>query len=194
MQKRCAWVANDSLYLDYHDQEWGVPIFDKRKLFEFLILETMQAGLNWLTILKKRESFRQAFADFDPIKLAKFNAKQIENLLQNPNIIRNRLKINSVIKNAKAYLAIEEHMDFSEYMWQFVEGKPITNHHRTAKSVPTKTKISDQMTKDLKKRGFSFVGSTTCYALMQAVGMVNDHEITCFRYAAVKAVSAFYKK
>lgn len=179
---RCQWVTQDPLYIEYHDKEWGVPVYDARKLFEFLILEGVQAGLSWITVLKKRENYRKAFDQFNPEKIARYNTQKINQLLANPGIIRNRLKINAAIINAQAYLAIQEETDFVDYLWQFVNGKPIHNHWKTSKQVPAKTAISDAMSKDLKKRGFKFVGSTICYAFMQAVGMVNDHIITCFRY------------
>ncbi|MFT3741555.1 MAG: DNA-3-methyladenine glycosylase I [Gammaproteobacteria bacterium] len=177
---RCAWVTADQIYMDYHDQEWGKPIFDDKILFEFLVLEGAQAGLSWLTILKKRDNYRKAFDYFDPEKIARYNQNKVEVLLKNPGIIRNRLKIASVITNAKAYLnVVNEWGSFSDYIWHFVNGKPIENHWKTTKSVPIKTIISDQMAKDLKARGFKFVGSTICYAFMQAVGMVNDHIKEC---------------
>jgi DNA-3-methyladenine glycosylase I len=180
-KKRCDWVNDDPLYIDYHDNEWGKPVYDKQKLFEFLILEGMQAGLSWITILKKRENYRACFDNFDPTKIIKYSNKKIEKFLQNPGIIRNRLKVNAIITNAKIYLAMEkEGVDFSEYLWSFVDGKPIKNHWKTLKQVPATTAISDKMAKDLKKRGFKFVGSTICYAFMQAVGMVHDHMQHCF--------------
>jgi len=183
MKNRCAWVTADPFYIDYHDKEWGVPVFDDQKLFEFLILEGAQAGLNWLTILKKRENYRKCFENFSPEKIALYDQEKIQALLQNPGIIRNRLKVASAVSNAKAYLKISaEWPSFAEYIWHFVDGKPIQNHWTNKDNVPTKTIISDQMSQDLKKRGFKFVGSTICYAFMQAVGMVNDHTQDCFRY------------
>ncbi|MGE3920804.1 MAG: DNA-3-methyladenine glycosylase I [Gammaproteobacteria bacterium] len=179
---RCGWVTGDPLYIDYHDHEWGVPIYDDLKLFEFLILEGAQAGLNWLTVLKKRENYRKAFNQFNPKKIARYDDKKINQLLLNPGIIRNKLKINSVIINAKAYLKLAENTTFSEYIWQFVDGKPIKNHWKHLKQIPAKTTLSDKMSKDLKQKGFKFIGSTICYAFMQAVGMVNDHTVDCFRY------------
>lgn len=182
-KNRCAWVNDNPLYLDYHDKEWGVPVYDDIKLFEFLILEGAQAGLNWLTILKKRENYRLCFDNFLPHKIALYDEEKVKSLLENPGIIRNRLKIASTITNARAYLqVIKEYSSFSKYIWHFVDGKPIKNHWRTIANVPTKNSISDKMSKDLKSRGFKFVGSTICYAFMQAVGMVNDHTIDCFLY------------
>ena len=180
---RCAWVNDHPLYIDYHDKEWGVPIYDERLLFEFLILEGMQAGLNWLTILKKRDSYRICFDNFDVRKIAKYDQRKVSKLLANESIIRNKLKIEAAIINAKAFLQVKkEYGNFSDYLWNFVQGQPIKNHWQNAKQVPTKTAISDILSKDLKKRGFKFVGSTICYAFMQAVGMVNDHTIDCFCY------------
>lgn len=180
---RCGWCNNDPLYIAYHDTEWGVPVFDDRLLFEFLILEGMQAGLSWYTILKKRDAFRKAFNNFDAKKIVKFDSSYIQLLLNNPGIIRNKLKINSVITNAKAFLEIQKEWgSFSKYIWHFVDGHPVQNHWKKLSEVPTKTTISDNMSNDLKKRGFKFVGSTICYAFMQAVGMVNDHVKDCFRH------------
>ncbi len=181
---RCAWGTDDPLYIAYHDKEWGKPIKDDRLLFEFLILEGMQAGLSWITILKKRENFRKAFDNFDPTKIAKYNAKKCTSLLQDAGIIRNKLKIQAAIGNAKAYLKIKQEFgSFSDYIWGFVSDTPLQNAWATVKEIPAKTEISDCMSKDLKKRGFKFVGSTICYAFMQAVGMVNDHTMDCFCYA-----------
>lgn len=180
---RCEWVTEAPLYIDYHDNEWGVPIYDSQKLFEFLILEGMQAGLSWITILKKRDNYRLLFDQFDPQKIAIFNQKKVEALLKDQRIIRNRLKVNAIIKNAKAYLKLEaEGVSFSEFLWGFVDGKPIQNHWVLHKDIPAHTPLSDQLSKVLKKRGFSFVGSTICYAFMQAVGMVNDHLVTCYKH------------
>jgi DNA-3-methyladenine glycosylase I len=180
---RCKWVTADPLYIDYHDQEWGRPIYDEKLLFEFLILEGAQAGLSWLTVLKKRDNYRACFHQFDAKKIAKYDQVQYEKLLNNPGIIRNRLKIQSAISNAKAYLAIKQEFgSFSDYIWQFVNGVPIQNQWKNHSQIPSKTAISDKMSKDLKKRGFKFVGSTICYAFMQAVGMVNDHTTDCFCY------------
>lgn len=183
MKQRCSWSESDPLYIKYHDEEWGVPLHDDRRLFEFLILEGMQAGLSWLTILKKRNNFCQAFDHFDAEKIARYSSKHIAKLLNNPGIIRNELKIKAAIKNAQAYLKIEEEFkNFDSYIWQFTDSKPLQNAWKTLKQVPASTKQSDQMSKELKKRGFTFVGTTICYAFMQAVGMVNDHLVSCFRY------------
>lgn len=180
---RCDWAQDDPLNMRYHDEEWGVPNYDDRLLFEFLILEGAQAGLSWLTILKKRDQYRACFDHFDPLRIVRYDKKKIHALLANPGIIRNKLKINSVVENAKAYLEVEEEWgSFAKYIWQFVEGKPIQNHWKHRKQVPTTTPLSDRMSKELKKKGFKFVGGTICYAYMQAVGMVNDHTINCFRY------------
>lgn len=180
---RCTWPGTDPLYIHYHDTEWGVPVYDDRKLFEFLILEGAQAGLSWITILRRRENYRKAFDQFDPKKVAKYNAAKINSLLKNDGIIRNRLKIESAVKNAKAFLKIQKEFgSFSDYQWQFVNGRPLQNKRGGKNKVPATTEISDAFSKDLKKRGFSFVGSTIIYAHMQAVGMVNDHLEKCFRY------------
>lgn len=185
---RCDWAGTDPLYVEYHDKEWGVPVYDDRKLFEFLILEGAQAGLSWITVLRKRENYREAFAEFDPEKVARFNSRKIESLLKNPGIIRNRLKVASAIKNAQAFLKIQEEFgSFSKYQWDFVDQKPIQNQRKTLKDLPARTEISDRFSKDLKKRGFNFVGSTIIYAHMQAIGMVNDHLMTCFRYRQVRS-------
>ena len=182
---RCSWATND-LLTRYHDTEWGVPLHDDQLLFEFLILEGAQAGLSWNTILQKREAFRDAFDHFEATRIATYNARKIQQLLQNAGIIRNRLKINSAITNAKAYLAVqEEYNSFDTYIWQFVNGKPITNTWKTMKEVPAHSKESDAISKDLKRRGFSFVGTTICYAFMQATGMVNDHITDCFRHRTI---------
>lgn len=185
MIKRCAWVNNDQLYTNYHDIEWGIPIFDDRLLFEFLILEGMQAGLSWLTILKKRDNFRLAFDYFDAKKIAKYDQKKIDKLLANPGIIRNRLKIQAAITNAKAFLKVsKEFGSFTDYIWSFVDYTPIQNHFRLGQ-IPSTSSVSDKMSKDLKKHGFKFVGSTICYAFMQAVGMVNDHTTDCYLYGKI---------
>jgi DNA-3-methyladenine glycosylase I len=179
---RCPWPT-DELYLAYHDQEWGVPVHDDQLMFEFLILEGAQAGLSWHTVLKKRENYRAAFDNFDAEKIARYGARRVAELLSNAGIIRNRLKIAAAIQNARAFLkAKEEFGSFDACLWRFVEGKPIINHRKSMKEVPPRTEISDRMSKDLRKRGFKFVGSTICYAHMQAVGMVNDHLVTCFRH------------
>jgi DNA-3-methyladenine glycosylase I len=180
---RCTWPSND-LSIRYHDEEWGTPTHDDAKLFEFIILEGAQAGLSWDTILKKRENYRAAFDSFDPKQIARYDRRKIQSLMNDSGIIRNRLKIASAVKNAKAFLKVQEEFgSFDAYVWQFVGGSPIVNARRTAKQVPARTPESDAMSKDLKKRGFSFVGTTICYAFMQAVGMVNDHLTSCFRYA-----------
>ena len=180
---RCAWVSDEQLYRDYHDREWGVPVHDDRLLFEFLTLEGAQAGLSWITILRKREAYRAAFESFDPAVVAHFDEQKQAELLQNSSIIRNRLKIASTISNARAFLKIQEQFgSFDAYLWRFVEGRPIQNAWRSIKEVPASTAISDALNRDLKKQGFRFVGSTICYAMMQAVGMVNDHTTDCFRY------------
>ena len=179
----CPWCGDDVLYRHYHDEEWGVPTTDDTRLFEFLILEGAQAGLNWLTILKRREGYRQAFEAFDPIKVARFDENKQAELLANPGIIRNRLKVSSAIKNARVFLNIQEQHDgFASYIWQFVDGKPLQNTWATMQDVPALTEISDKISKDLKKRGMSFVGSTIMYAYMQAMGLVNDHLINCPRH------------
>ncbi|MCX6169351.1 MAG: DNA-3-methyladenine glycosylase I [Ignavibacteriales bacterium] len=183
MKQRCQWAGNDPLYKKYHDEEWGVPVHDDQKLFEMLILEGAQAGLSWITILRKRENYRKAFSKFDVKKIAKYDSKKVEQLLQNEGIVRNKLKIASTILNAKLFLELQKEFgSFDKYIWQFVNGKPIKNNWKSLKEIPPKTKESDAMSKDLKKRGFKFVGSTICYAFMQAVGMVNDHTVDCFRY------------
>jgi DNA-3-methyladenine glycosylase I len=189
---RCGWAGEDETYVAYHDTEWGVPVYDDRTLFEFLVLEGAQAGLSWITILRKRDAYRKAFAGFDPEKVARFNAKKVEALMQDAGIVRNRLKIESAIKNARAFLDVQDEVgSFSDYQWKFVDGKPLQNRHLSLKHIPARTPISDAFSKDLKKRGFNFVGSTIIYAHMQAVGMVNDHVDTCFRQ---KPVSKLGKK
>ncbi len=185
--RRCDWTGDDPLYRAYHDREWGVPVHDDRLLFEFLILEGAQAGLSWITILKKRDAYRAAFAGFDPEAVARFNERKVAELLANPGIVRNRLKVESAVTNARAFLKVrEEFGSFDAYQWRFVDGKPIRNAWRSIKEIPACTPVSDAMSRDLKRRGFRFVGSTICYAHMQAVGMVNDHIVDCFRYAIVK--------
>ncbi len=188
VMKRCEW-ARSQLAIGYHDQEWGVPVHDDRLLFEFLILEGAQAGLSWETILKKRQNYRDAFDGFDAQKIARYDTRKTDQLLANPGIVRNRLKVHAAVQNAQAFLAIQEAWgSFDAYFWQFVEGQPIQNRWRCLKEIPAKTPQSGAMSKDLKKRGFKFVGSTICYALMQAVGMVNDHTVDCFRYPQVAAL------
>ncbi|NNM58394.1 MAG: DNA-3-methyladenine glycosylase I [Legionellales bacterium] len=180
-KNRCHWVNSDPLYLEYHDHEWGVPVYDDLKLFEFLILEGAQAGLSWITILKRRENYRQAFDHFNPEKIATYDDNKLLLLRNDAGIIRNRLKIEAAVINAKACLQVkEEYGSFADYIWHFVDGKPIINVWESASLVPAQTPLSDKMAKDLKKRGFKFVGSTICYAFMQAVGMVNDHTQDCF--------------
>jgi DNA-3-methyladenine glycosylase I len=182
-RNRCAWAGGNPLYQAYHDEEWGVPIHDDRLLFEFLILEGAQAGLSWITILRKRVAYRAAFAGFDPEKVARFNEGKVAKLLANPGIVRNRLKVASAITNARAFLKVQEEFgSFDAYQWRFVEGRPIQNGWRSMMEVPVCTPVSDAMSRDLKRRGFRFVGSTICYAHMQAVGMVNDHTVDCFRW------------
>lgn len=184
---RCAWCGADPTYVKYHDTEWGVPVYNDKKLFEFLILEGAQAGLSWITILKRRAGYKKAFANFNPQKVAKFDKKKIRTLLKDPGIIRNRLKIEAAVNNAKLFLQIQKEFgSFSKYQWQFVGGKPIVNRHKTHKNLPATSKESDAFSADLKRRGFKFVGSTIMYAHMQAVGMVNDHIVSCFRYRASK--------
>ena len=183
---KCGWCVGDDLYEAYHDEEWGVPVFDDATLFEFLILETFQAGLSWITILRKRENFRKAFDHFDYKKIAKYDQKKIDSLLKDAGIIRNKLKVNATVSNAKAFMDIQEEFgSFSKYIWAFVDEKPIKNTLKNYKDAPANTALSDALSKDLKKRGFKFVGSTVIYAHMQATGMVNDHEINCFRYNEV---------
>ncbi len=185
MPNRCAWAKTD-LSIAYHDQEWGVPVHDDRKLFEFLILEGAQAGLSWEIILRKRDAYRRAFDQFDPAKVAKYNARKIEKLLADPGIVRNRLKINSAIQNAKLFLEVQKEFgNFDSYIWRFVNGVPIKRKRGAA--VPVVTPESDVMSKDLSRRGFKFVGSTICYSFMQAVGMVNDHDHSCFRFRQIVA-------
>jgi len=187
---RCGWVSeNDPLYIEYHDQEWGIPVYDDQMLFEMLILEGAQAGLSWITVLRKRENYRQLFDHFDPKKIILYDEKKIASLLKNPGIIRNKLKVNSVVINAKAMIEIQEEgqkidKGFSDYLWQFVDGQPIINTWESLDEVPVSTPESDAMSQALKKRGFKFIGTTICYAFMQAVGMVNDHTTDCFCYSA----------
>ncbi len=182
---RCSWPSDD-LSILYHDREWGVPLHDDRGLFEFLILEGAQAGLSWDTILRKRENYRAAFDGFDPKKIASYDRRKVQRLLRDEGIVRNRLKIASAIRNAKAFLALQKEFgSFDRYVWQFVGGKPLVNARRLGQKIPARTRESDAMSKDLKKRGFNFVGSTICYAFMQATGMVNDHAVECFRYRRV---------
>lgn len=187
---RCNWSTTSELMIKYHDEEWGVPVHDDRKLFEYMILDSAQAGLSWETILKKRENYRMAFDDFDPEKIAKYDGNKVESLLQDAGIIRNRRKIESALKNAKAFLEIQKEFGtFAAYIWQFVGGKPKINSWRTIKEIPASTPESDAMSRDLKKRGFSFVGTTICYAFMQAAGLVNDHTVDCFRYRQIIGIA-----
>jgi len=186
MINRCAWAGSDPLYVAYHDQEWGVPLHDDRGLFEFIILEGAQAGLSWATILKKRENYRVAFDQFEPSLVAQYDERKVAELLQNPGIVRNRLKINAAITNARLFLAIQKEFgSFDAYVWQFVGGSPKRNAWKSLNEIPARTAESDAMSKDLIRRGFKFVGSTICYAHMQATGMVNDHLVDCFRYNQV---------
>ncbi|MDR4497729.1 MAG: DNA-3-methyladenine glycosylase I [Candidatus Scalindua sp.] len=186
---RCDWCTSSQLYIDYHDNEWGVPVHDDRKLFEFLVLEGAQAGLSWQTVLKKRENYRRAFNNFDIMKVSRYGNRKIEALLQDEGIIRNRLKIVSAIHNAKRFLEVQKEFgSFNSYIWKFVAGKPIVNRYTSVKEIPATTEISDTMSRDLKKRGFTFVGSTICYAHMQATGMVNDHIMNCHRYHEINAL------
>ncbi len=185
-KNRCSWCGDDPLYVSYHDNEWGVPVYDDAKLFEFLILETFQAGLSWITILRKRENFRKAFDDFNYQKIAKYDDKKFDELIQNAGIIRNKLKIKATISNANAFMEIQKEFgSFSKYIWGFVNDKPIINQWKSMNEIPATTEISDILSKDLKKRGFKFVGSTVIYAHMQATGMVNDHVVGCFRFKEV---------
>jgi len=182
-KQRCWWPGTDALYIDYHDREWGVPVHDDRRLFEFVVLEGAQAGLSWITILRKREAYRAAFDGFDPEKVARYDARRVEKLLKNEGIVRNRLKVESAVKNARAFLEVQEEFgSFAKYQWGFVDGRPVINRFKDKKQIPPRTPLSDAISKDMKRRGFSFVGSTIVYAHMQAVGMVNDHVVTCFRH------------
>ncbi|HUJ11400.1 MAG TPA: DNA-3-methyladenine glycosylase I [Verrucomicrobiae bacterium] len=184
---RCEWPSDDALMIQYHDTEWGVPVHDDRKLFEFLVLDAMQAGLSWRTVLHKRQKFRKAFDNFDAEKVARYSEKRVAKLLQDPGIIRNRLKVHSAVTNARAMLAAQEQFgSFDRYIWQFVGGRPQVNRWKSLKELPAKTKESDAMSKDMKQGGFTFCGSTICYAFMQAAGMVNDHVVTCFRHREVQ--------
>ena len=186
IKTRCPWAGTDPLYIDYHDKEWGVPVYDDNLLFEFLTLETFQAGLSWITILRKRENFRRAFDDFNYNKIAKYDNAKVNLLLDDKGIVRNKLKILATISNAKAFLQVrQEFNSFSNYIWLFTGGKPIVNRFKTMKDMPVKTDLSDLISKDMKKRGFKFVGSTVIYAYMQATGMVNDHLVDCFRHKEV---------
>ena len=184
--KRCGWVSDDPLYAAYHDEEWGVPVHDDRVLFEFLLLEGAQAGLNWSTILRKREGYRKAFSGFDPRRVARYDRRKVERLLADPGIVRNRLKVASAVANASAFLAVQEEFgSFDAYVWRFVDGKPVRNRWKRLKDLPAMTGEAEVMSRDLKARGFTFVGPTICYAFMQGVGMVNDHVVDCFRYRQI---------
>jgi len=190
MTIRCDWTSDDEMMIKYHDEEWGVPKHDDRRLFEDLVLDGAQAGLSWSTILNKRENYREAFDNFDPVKVAAYDEVKIEELLQNAGIVRNRQKVNSAVKNAKVFLKIQEEFgSFDAYIWGFVDGVPIQNERKTMSELPAKTELSEGISKDLKKRGFNFVGPTIIYAFMQAVGLVNDHTVDCFRYHEVAAMS-----
>lgn len=185
-KQRCAWAGSDPLYVAYHDDEWGKPVHDDRVLFEFLILEGAQAGLSWITILRKRENYRKAFDNFDPVLVAQYDDSRIASLMSDPGIVRNRRKIEAAVNNAKRFLEVQKEFgSFSSYMWSFVGGKPIKNSWVSLSEIPAKTALSDVFSKDLLKRGFKFVGSTICYSHMQAVGMINDHVTSCFRYTEV---------
>lgn len=188
---RCGWAGTDPLYVHYHDEEWGVPVYDEHKLFEFLTLEGAQAGLSWITILRKRDNYRAAFDQFDPALVARYDEAKIAELLLNPGIVRNRLKVNATVINARAFLAVQDEFgSFSDYLWRFVDGAPVQNHWNALSEIPAETAQSKQMSKDLLKRGFKFVGSTICYAMMQACGMVNDHTVTCFRHEQVAQLAS----
>jgi DNA-3-methyladenine glycosylase I len=188
--KRCHWVGADPLYVEYHDTEWGVPLHDDGRLFEFIVLEGAQAGLSWLTVLRKRAHYRKAFADFDPEAVARFDRRRVERLLQDPGIVRNRQKVEAAIANARAFLAVQQEFgSFDRYVWRFVGGKPIQGRWKTTRDVPAVTRESEAMSKDLRARGFKFVGPTICYAHMQATGMVNDHQLDCFRCAPVRRMA-----
>ena len=184
-ESRCGWCGDDPLYVRYHDEDWGVPVHNDRELLEKLILDGAQAGLSWITILRKRENYRAAFDEFDPEKIARYGERKIEELMNNAGIVRNRLKINAAITNARAYLKLREESTFDRYLWQFVDGKTINNKIQSLDEIPAQSAESVAMSKDLQKRGFKFVGPTICYAFMQAVGMVNDHQSSCFRYKQV---------
>jgi DNA-3-methyladenine glycosylase I len=187
-KSRCHWATDNDLLASYHDEEWGVPIHDDIRWYEKLTLDGAQAGLSWLTILKKREAYREAFCEFDPERVARFKARDVERLMKNPGIVRNRAKIRSAIGNAKAFLQVQDQLgSFDAYIWPFVEGEPLHNKHKKSHQVPASTALSDALSKDLKRRGFSFVGTTIVYAFMQAAGLVNDHLVTCFRYEDIVA-------
>jgi DNA-3-methyladenine glycosylase I len=180
--KRCSWAGNDPLYIDYHDKEWGLPVYDERKMFEFMILEGMQAGLSWITVLRKRDHFREAFDHFDPMKIANYDEKKYQELMNNSGIIRNKLKIRSAITNAQLYLKLFDKSTLVDYFWSFTNGKVVQNSWKDMSEVPATTDLSDKISKDLKQKGFKFIGSTVIYAHLQASGIVNDHVIDCFRH------------
>jgi DNA-3-methyladenine glycosylase I len=187
--KRCDWCLKNDLYIEYHDTEWGVPVHDDRLLFEFLLLEGVQAGLSWLTVLRKRENYRLAYDNFDPVKVAAYDDAKMQELLQNEGIIRNRLKVAASVNNAKRFLEVQQEFgSFDKYIWSFVDFKPIVNHFESLAELPARTELSDQISKDMKKRGFKFVGSTIIYAHMQATGMINDHLVSCFRHSELDGV------
>lgn len=185
VMERCGWCGDDPLYVAYHDEEWGYPVHDEARHFEFLLLETQQAGLSWITILRKREAYRWAFADFDPARVARFTEARIGKLLLDPGIVRNRRKVEAAVRNARAFLEVEEEFgSFDAYVWGFVDGRPVVNHRRSLSEIPVTTALSDRLSADLKRRGFAFIGSTTVYAHLQAIGVVNDHLVSCFRWGA----------
>ena len=186
-KNRCGWSAMHPLMAEYHDKEWGVPCFDDRKQFEFLVLESAQAGLSWITVLKKRENYRRAFAGFDPLKVSRYDGKKIASLLKDPGIIRNRLKVEAAVSNARAFMAVQKEFgSFSAYIWGFVEGRPLVNRWNTLKQLPPNSQLSDRLSVDLKKRGFKFMGSTIIYSHLQALGLINDHTVDCFRHKQLK--------
>jgi DNA-3-methyladenine glycosylase I len=190
MDKRCTWCGSDPQYVAYHDEDWGVPVYDDRLLFEMLVLEGAQAGLSWLTILKKRANYRQAFHDFDATRIARYDQTEINRLMQDAGIVRNRLKIEAAVKNARGFLQIrEEFSSFADYLWRYVDGKQIINEWKNPSALPAHTRLSNQLSKDFKKRGFNFVGPTICYAFMQSIGMVNDHTTDCFRYREINQLA-----
>jgi len=187
MPQRCPWPGNDPLMVAYHDEEWGVPLYDDRRIFEFLILEGMQAGLSWQTVLRKRENFRRAFSDFDPVRIAHYNRRSVERLLKDAGIIRNRQKIEATIGNARSFMAVQDEFgSFSDYIWRFMNGRPVVNRWKSLSQLPAATPLAQAISKDLKQRGFRFVGPTIVYAHMQATGMVNDHLVSCFRHREVQ--------
>ncbi len=189
-KRRCPWAGTDPLYVDYHDREWGTPVHDDQRHFEFLVLEAAQAGLSWITVLRKRPAYRTAYRKFDPARVARFGARDVERLLGDAGIVRNRAKIASSINNARCFRAVQEEFgSFDAYLWSFVDGHPVKNAWTTINEIPTRTELSDKVSKDLVQRGFKFAGSTICYAFMQSVGMVNDHTVDCFRYEEVGQLS-----